>query len=282
MEDQVDRDRRQEAEQRRPDRRQRDQQPRERGVDEQLARGDHRARAAVHRVRDEVEREQPERQVDEHHGLVLAAQDRDEQVVDRRQEQRVEDEPGLAEEGRGVLAAHRGPAHLRGEAAAVPQLAEVRDERRHAGPVGSVPVVDRLELGLAFPRGRRHALQPPRWSRSVSGRGPGTSAVAPPEGEGQSATADTGGALARAGPDGVRGCGRASSRADEQDHDQHGGEAEADADHRTGVHALAAQPRAAGVGRRVEHRPPGHRPGGAGGSGRARPRSRRCARRPRR
>jgi hypothetical protein len=78
--------------------------------------------------------------------IALPTDDRHEDVVDGREQQWVEYQPRLAKERRGVGATHGGFAHLGREGPPVPQLAEVGNQRRQAGAMGSVVVVDRLEL----------------------------------------------------------------------------------------------------------------------------------------
>src|SRR5205823_10326256 len=135
-EDDENRQRRQEP----PDgdvyRRQRQQQPRERLIHDQAALLDDDVRALDDRARDEVEDEQPGEQVREvPDTLRPAADDVDEQQVDQRQQQRVDDEPHLTEERRGVRSAHVGVRERDGEVPAAPQLAEVRLEFGQSGAV---------------------------------------------------------------------------------------------------------------------------------------------------
>jgi hypothetical protein len=94
-------------------------------------------------------------------GVVPAANDGDQQVVDAGEQQRIENQPELSEERGGVGPAHHGLAHLGGEGPSVPQLADVGDQRWQAGAVRPVVVVDRLELAVALAGGCSHGRLAP-------------------------------------------------------------------------------------------------------------------------
>ena len=80
----------------------------------------------------ELECEYPQGEMGEEGRIVLAANDRHQDVVHSGEQEGVEDQPRLPEERRRVGAAHGGPAHLGREGAPPPQLAEVRNEGRPA------------------------------------------------------------------------------------------------------------------------------------------------------
>src|SRR5690606_2046880 len=65
-------------------------------------------------------------------------------------------QPGLTEEGVGVGAPHGRLAQLGGEPAPVPQLLEVRHQRRQSGLVNPVGVVHRIEFAVVRTRRRTH------------------------------------------------------------------------------------------------------------------------------
>ena len=155
MEDEIDRHRRQEAEERRTHRGQRNQQPRKGRIQQQLARARHRRRATRDRVTHQLEREDPQGEMGEEGRIILPTDDRHEDVVDGREQQRVEYQPRLPKERRRVGPTHRGLAHLGRKGPPVPHLAEVGNQRRQAGAMGSVVVIDRLELRLP-----RHGWSP--------------------------------------------------------------------------------------------------------------------------
>ena len=156
MEDEVDRHGRQEAEERRTHRRQRDQQPGKGRIQQQPAGAGHRSRAAGDRGTHQLECEDPQGQMSEEGRIVLAADDRDQDVVDSRQQQGVENQPGLPEERRRVGAPHGGPAHLGREGPPPPHLPEVRNQRRQAGAVRSIVVVNGLKFRMSRTAGRGH------------------------------------------------------------------------------------------------------------------------------
>ena len=84
-----------------------------------------------------------------------AAQDVHQHEVDARQEQRVEDQPELPEDGVEVLRPQLRARELERERAPAPDLADVRPERRQPHDVGLVDVVLRREfvLGAVMLRG---------------------------------------------------------------------------------------------------------------------------------
>ena len=131
------------------DRRQRQQRAREGRVEDEPAALRDRPPGLVERRADEVVGEEPGHEVgEEHRPAAVVAQDGDEQEVDARQQQRVEQQPQLAQRGVEVLRPQRRAGHLEGELAPAPELVQVGAHRRQAGLVGLVDVALGVELVL--------------------------------------------------------------------------------------------------------------------------------------
>ena len=115
---------------------------------------------------DEREHEQPGDEVREELRVarVRGAQDVDEDEVDERQQQRVEHQPQLPEDGVEVLLAQLRAGELDRELAAPPQLAHVGAQGRQADGMRLVDVAFAGELVFAAVRARGG------WSGCSSGR----------------------------------------------------------------------------------------------------------------
>ena len=87
---------------------------------------------------------------------LAAAEDVDEEEVDRGVEQRVQHQPELAEGRLVVLRLELGAGQLTDEGPPLPELAEVPPERRQTGPVRPVDVVLAQVLVLGGRHGRGH------------------------------------------------------------------------------------------------------------------------------
>jgi hypothetical protein len=141
VDDEVDRHRGDEALEGGGDRGERQQAARERRVENETSTADNGVGALVGRRLDDLVEEQAAEQVGEEADRPRVVADQvDEQEVDGAEQQRIEQQPELAEGGVEVLRAHRGARQLEGERPPLPDELQVVAERRQPHLVGHVDV----------------------------------------------------------------------------------------------------------------------------------------------